>query len=1404
MYKDKYKVKYLSRKVVLAWKKAADSKTISWQEVFPIICALYELDDNFQKDESFQALNVENQPFYCQFQEILNDLNLTKHDIHYFRKLTKHLLKTYLDVNKELHKLQDQSKNTDNASIASTVKSNKDSLEKNENINTPTLSSVALQNHIPMIKISTKPNYSIEKEIKDSDISINELIIPTVIVEELINFYIELKKADKAVNGDEKNEKPAMRRRRKGSMGATTSNKLSVPAATHQRRRSYSSPAVPVKLRQSIREEGKAVPKPMITPRRNNIPPVTSNRSPSISVGNMKEIGIRNSINISPKLKEVKLGLGSPRLSEMTIGMVSPVLNEMKIAGRVSPRLSEMKIAGKNTSPRLTEMGIGKISPRISSLNSPLSAITSPNSASTVAANDILSTNYMYSPVYTPAYTPAKMAVNKKIVPPANANVITVKHSKKSKLRKIKKMSLRVATNIVLKGAKEPNAYVSVSNNNGGNKENEEFGSQTEDSFSCNSAGSQTSFHRIEDVLLMSPINTDNLHEDSLFSATTAVFPGFNPNPITNSSNGVSASQPVPNINPYPPRNVSLTRSRKSISILSPNASIVMNNPMNRSNRFEDYLYSSATTPSLASSSQTLNGYNSPSLSQSQSQSQYQSSQSQTMIYGSSPSLSSPFMGPTVPSSATNIFNKDNLYRFKENSFSRFSNGNGRIPEQTSVPVPYRKKSSSAFSPFVEPLPSLPVNDIHSKSKFNPMDEPLPPFPPSFSQKTPVVDDNVSYSSLSQRQSQSQSQNQSPSPSPSPSQSQSQNQSFNVGIPSQLLSQSSLNSSSNYNGLSFMEEQLLEEDDFEVNEILNKYNGLEINSQNTSRSNSFVMMPGSGHVIRNSNSNSTLSSNTPLLFKNNNVNNINNNINNININNNHSIVEGKNHPLFKNNGLTLEGEKFVNASGFVEDLEGDIEVPSYMDDMTEDMEAVDTESVQRFEEQLQRDVKELEEVAPYETSNKFRQSHRIHDEEEEGEEESTESEYDERQTSTIITDTSVIDSLESDLLNHKVQARKSSMGLTPKSSFKLERLSSIDEGDEVEEEAEAEAEDEGELSDHTIVDETKAKEAEDESVDDDRKVIEEQKKKLDSMKKSQFRLSFLTSKSSCHSLKDAFKKGEKSGSSTETETETETENDTENESEIELNNKKFNASLNKEEEEEQNETELKEKAKEEKEEEEEEEEEEGIESIVTPTPKTINLSNIDKKHILSSSLLTSISKINENKEISNTTSGKTNTEVYFVHPVQLYNIIQMIFIYTVAKLPKRAIPITQHWMAATNDMAIGFWDILKSKEDIISNIIIYSTFYDHVKVKTFPLNDPNHVFLKELVSSTEKNQEQENKEEKEVILKEKPKLAANTRNSNFYQKEYTNTTPSGENYNNFENQATNKKLIMEIKKELLI
>jgi len=108
MLSDKYKVKAISRKVILAWKRASETSNVTWEEIFPVICALYELDDNFHKDESFQNLKIESMPFYAHFKDILKDLNLANFNIHYFRKLTKYLLKTYLEANKELRLIQQQ------------------------------------------------------------------------------------------------------------------------------------------------------------------------------------------------------------------------------------------------------------------------------------------------------------------------------------------------------------------------------------------------------------------------------------------------------------------------------------------------------------------------------------------------------------------------------------------------------------------------------------------------------------------------------------------------------------------------------------------------------------------------------------------------------------------------------------------------------------------------------------------------------------------------------------------------------------------------------------------------------------------------------------------------------------------------------------------------------------------------------------------------------------------------------------------------------------------------------------------------------------------------------------------------------------------------------------------------
>jgi len=1256
MYKDKYKIKYLSRKVVLAWKKAADSQALSWQEIFPLICALYELDDNYQKDETFKILNIEKQPFYSHFQEILNELNITNHDIHYFRKMTKHLLKTYLDVNKELYKLQDQNKNN--------------------------------------LMGGKYRKGSIGSRTSDKNDSENELIIPSVIVEELINFYIELKKADSDNNNkikkDEKDDSKVLFKtkpnpnRRRTSISANNTNQLTVPH-THRRQRSYSTTDIPTKNGINFRDDGRSILKPMMTPRRNNIPPVSSNKSPSIALSYMKEMN-------------------------------------------------------KVTS------------------TSPVSAITSPLSASTLAGNDLMSTSVNY--VYTPT---TNISINKKIVPPPNANVITVKHSKKSKLRKIKKMSLRVATNMGIKGNKEIKNF-------------EESNSANDDSLSGYSSSSQNSY-RLDDLLYMSPI-VDNNNSNSTNSNSNSNY-NFNTN-----SNSASDDSPqstttiVEQCPPCPPRNVSLTISRKHQSSTINNSKTFNNNnnnntSMGRNGRLED-LYSNvsgnSSSSSLASSSQTLMGtpninknttspYNSPSLFQSQSQNSYSD-------------ISSPYMSSAT--TTTTVFNKDNLYRFKENNFNKFNNTRGNIYAQN----PLKK---SGFSPYNEPLPSLPMNEKNS-TKFNPYEEPLPPFPlPPLNLPESVTPNfEVEESSSSQSPSQSQPLN---------------NNNNNNYSPVQLFSQSSLNSgSNNFNGLSFMEEQLLEEeDDFEINTILDKYD--ELSSPRSSLTfssipNSLVMLPGQGpsslplvsginHPLFKHNgvvveppfykSNGVNVGAEPLLFKNNNNN-----------NNNRLLVESKSQPLFKNNSLTPEGNKFISTSPFMG--EG---IPYCVDDSIDENE--EEEVVHQFEEQLQRDEKELDEIVAIET--------RIHNQKDDDDDntiyENEGGNYNksENQNSILITDTSVIDNLECDLLNHKVQTRKSSLGPNSISNIKSnQRLSMIDELDEEE------------ISDPTVM-EKDEKKAIEESIPDKKTLEEEEKKKLDKAKKGQFRLSFLTSKSSCHSLKHAVNKAKEGNN-----------NDSDNESDSESISENDYKSTESDENENEKVEEKEEKEKVEKEKVEEKEEEEAF--TETPTPRKVTLSSETKKHLHLLSNRTELFKLrdlkNEQKSKNESTTSNNGDDtnhdtkkVYFVHPVQLYNIIQMIYVYTIAKLPKRAKTITQQWMSTTNDMALGFWNILKTKEDIISNIIIYSTFYDHVQVKTFPLNDPNHVFLKELVSDNE-NKEAEEKKEEEIAKEEEEEepLSAISRSSDMYNKEFSFTT--NEIFQKYESQMTNKKLIMEIKKELLI
>jgi len=169
--------------------------------------------------------------------------------------------------------------------------------------------------------------------------------------------------------------------------------------------------------------------------------------------------------------------------------------------------------------------------------------------------------------------------------------------------------------------------------------------------------------------------------------------------------------------------------------------------------------------------------------------------------------------------------------------------------------------------------------------------------------------------------------------------------------------------------------------------------------------------------------------------------------------------------------------------------------------------------------------------------------------------------------------------------------------------------------------------------------------------------------------------------------------------------------------------------------------------------------------------------------------------VNNNKEkpsIEKTKESKTKknnqkNSSYFVHPIQLYNIIQMIYVYSIPKLPKSTRAITQHWMGITNEMALTFWNLLKKYEETISNVVIYATFYDQVKDKTISLHDPNHEFLKELISITDTTQNT---------------TTSLLEDNDIYRKEFDFSDEKI--FKSFENPENNTKLVMEIKRQLLI
>jgi len=306
MTKEDQNVKLLSRKVVLSWKKATESSDISWSEIFPIICALYELDNNFQNDNSFKRLNVEKSLFYTKFQKTLESLNLSHHNIHYFRRDTKHLLKTFIEVNRGIRKLQDNGNGTEENEYHATKK-----IKGQE------------------IKVITKSK-------KKYEVSADESLIPNVIIDEVVNFYIKLKKAD-----------------------------------------SYETVSAKSKANESI-----------------------------ISINNHRRTK------------------SAPR----TISTMKVPVNDIKEVKEIKPseiRTNRRALPPLPKSPIYTPNFTSRYSPKFSPLVPP-----------------------SVSPILTPSFSPPpSYNESKKFTPPANANVITVKHPKIINLRKIKKKPLKINTN---------------------------------------------------------------------------------------------------------------------------------------------------------------------------------------------------------------------------------------------------------------------------------------------------------------------------------------------------------------------------------------------------------------------------------------------------------------------------------------------------------------------------------------------------------------------------------------------------------------------------------------------------------------------------------------------------------------------------------------------------------------------------------------------------------------------------------------------------------------------------------------------------------------------------------------------------------------------------------------------
>jgi len=341
--------------------------------------------------------------------------------------------------------------------------------------------------------------------------------------------------------------------------------------------------------------------------------------------------------------------------------------------------------------------------------------------------------------------------------------------------------------------------------------------------------------------------------------------------------------------------------------------------------------------------------------------------------------------------------------------------------------------------------------------------------------------------------------------------------------------------------------------------------------------------------------------------------------------------------------------------------------------------------------------------------------------------------------STVITDSTVIDSLESDLLNHKVQSRKSigSMSSSLKSTpLKNDMgLTSIEEKDEADQKKASSSTEKGKQGEEEKDQEKKEEELEGIEIPDELKE-----------KKQQFRLSFLTSKSSNSTLKRNLAENKLKESQTIEEEGTAGKSEANNGNDDDWEAKK--------------------------------------DSTVNSTVNTINTTDSSSKS-------------------SDAGSGSQSPKLatpYFVHPAQLYHMLQVLCSYAIARLPRRAQPISERWLNTSNTLALNFWELLKYKEDVISQIIIYATFYDQVKSRAFPLHDPERVFLKELISSM--NVDAQTPTLAEIKAKKSRKNRNRSISDPYLPQKFKGS--GNEILKTIENQLSNQKLIMQIKKELLI